>query len=322
MVASAFLLLASLAVAGLMTSLGRSEPRTLRLAIGVWPGYEPLMIARRDGRLESSQVRLVELAGITQVIQEFEAGRVDAATLTLDEALMMLEKGIDVRLLIATDVSAGANALIGRPDVTSARALAGRRVGVESVGMGAFFLARALDVAGLTARDIHSVELAADKHEAALRDGTVDAVVTYEPIVSKLIADGAKKLFDSSEIPGELVDVIVVHAKAISQHRSSIEQLAEAWFYGVGTFRSDPAESVRKMAYDRNQDAITLRDAFQGIHLFSCSEHREYFTNSANGIHAAAEMMSARLEAIGFLTHDLAVERLFDPALRAAAGQC
>ena len=65
---------------------GRPAQEPLRLGTNVWPGYEPLYLAR--SRLSGS--RAGETGGVrsaTQVMHALETGAIDGGALTLDEVL-------------------------------------------------------------------------------------------------------------------------------------------------------------------------------------------------------------------------------------------
>ena len=56
--------------------LGACEqtPHPLRVGTNVWPGYEPLYLAREQGYLSEDAVRLIELPSATDVMSAFSHG--------------------------------------------------------------------------------------------------------------------------------------------------------------------------------------------------------------------------------------------------------
>ena len=98
--------------------------------------------------------------------------------------------------------------MLARPELKELKDIKGRRVGVESGALGAYVLARALQIAGLNRTDISVVSIPVPEQEQAFQGRRVDAVVTMEPNRTRLLAQGARQLFDSSQIPGEIVDVL------------------------------------------------------------------------------------------------------------------
>lgn len=188
------------------------QNKPLRLGTNVWPGYEPLYLARHIGVLDSKRVQLVEYTSASQVMKAFRNELLDAAAITLDEAISLLESGEDVRIVLVTDVSSGGDVLLARPEIQTMHALEGRRIGVEHTALGAYFVSRMIELHQLDKRNIELVPLEVAAHERAYHNDEVDAVVTFDPVRSKLLAEGAVELFSSREIPGEIVDVIVVRA--------------------------------------------------------------------------------------------------------------
>ncbi len=74
--------------------------RSLSVGTNVWPGYEPLYLARSLGLYGQAPIRLVEYASATQVIRAFRNGAIDVAALTLDEVLLLRESRLDARVII------------------------------------------------------------------------------------------------------------------------------------------------------------------------------------------------------------------------------
>jgi NitT/TauT family transport system substrate-binding protein len=58
-----------------------SEPPEEKLRIGsvVWPGYEPLYLARDLGNFDETNIRLVELSSAAQVVRAYRNGVIEVA---------------------------------------------------------------------------------------------------------------------------------------------------------------------------------------------------------------------------------------------------
>ena len=106
------------------------------LAVGtnVWPGYEPLYLARNLGYYNDS-IRLVEYSSATEVLRAIRNKLIDVATLTLDEVLLLRQSGVDVRSVLVTDISNGGDVIVARPGIETLADLKGRKVGVESTAL-------------------------------------------------------------------------------------------------------------------------------------------------------------------------------------------
>lgn len=266
-------LLAALAVFAAPGCSERPQP-PLRVGTNVWPGYEPLYLARDQGYYPSDAVRLVEYTSASEVIRAFRNGAIDAAALTLDEALLLAETGTDVGIVLVLDVSHGADVILSRPSLPNLRSLRGRRIGVEATALGAYMLTRALQTADLTPADVQTVSLEVSEHERTFKEGRVDAVVTFEPVRTRLLAVGARQVFDSSRLPGEIVDVLIVRRTSLNAHGAQMDALVHGWFRALDFIRKDPARAASLMAPRERISADDFRRALQGLRLPDLEENR------------------------------------------------
>ena len=220
----------------------------LKLGTNLWPGYEPLYLAREHGLLSEDKIILVELLSASEVMRAFRNGAIDAAALTLDEVINLRSIGLKPVIVQVADISDGADVIMARPELTSVDDLRGRRVGVEATALGAYMLSRALGQHQMSPADVEVVRLEVNEHREAYLRGDVDAVVTFEPVRQQLLESGAVQLFDSSMIPGEIVDVLVVREALLDTHHQQVQHLIQAWQGSLNLIHSTPREMAGQMA--------------------------------------------------------------------------
>ena len=121
-----------------------NNEQTLSIGTNVWPGYEPLYLARDQGFLPSEKLNLVEYPSATQVIKGFRNGAIQFAALTLDEVLILAENGLNPKVILIMDISDGGDVVLANPRFSSMQQLKGKRIAVESSALGAYVLTRAL----------------------------------------------------------------------------------------------------------------------------------------------------------------------------------
>ncbi len=262
-----------MAAPALTASCTSASERPLRVATVPWPGYQPLLLAQSLGYVDTARVRLVELANNTQAAAAMRAGMVDAATVTLDEALVLLQDGVDLRVVLVMDASNGADAVLARPEIATLPALRGKRIAVEAAAVGAVMLDAVLSEAGLSSADIRLVTLPVNLHAHAYAEHMVDAVVTYEPVRSQLLALGARVVFDSRQIPGRIVDVLAVRAEAMENHRAGLTQLVAAHFRALDYLSRQPADAYRRIAPYLRVAPDLVRPQFDGLALASLADN-------------------------------------------------
>jgi NitT/TauT family transport system substrate-binding protein len=58
----------------------------------------------------------------------------------------------------------------------------------------------------------------------------VDAIICFEPVRSEILrSPGGNIVFDSSYIPGEIIDVLIVEKDYIDSHKNQIQELITGW---------------------------------------------------------------------------------------------
>lgn len=284
-------------------------PGPLRIGTNTWPGYEPLYLARTLGRYEGTQVHLVEFPSASQVIQGIRSGTLEGGALTLDETLSLLDDGIALDVILVMDYSAGGDMLLTKPEITSLEDLEGKTIAVETGAVGAILLNGALGEAGLGIGDVNLQPCPADKHVDCY--AAVDAVVTFEPAATRLLKQGAKRLFDSRRIPGQIVDVLVIRHDIVGRHASQIRQLIGGYFEAREHLDAHPDEAARLMAPRLGISPDELLASFEGLKLPDLVDNHQIL----GGTSAPLEETAAKLSAI-LVRNDLLK---FEPAVQGMA---
>ena len=232
-----------------------------------WPGYEPVYIARELGFLDEDQIHLAEFTNTTEVVRAFRNGKLHVAGLTLDEALSLRQSVPDLQVFMVVDVSHGADALMVRRGINSLGQLKGKRIGVEKTALGAYFLSMILRAAHLSANEVRIVSLPLDEHVQAYRAGLVDAVVSFGLARSELSKLGAVVLFDSTQVPGKIVDTLVVRAADVGKYSVQLHAFAKAWFRALHVIQSDPARAYPLMARREQAQVEEIAETVRGLML-------------------------------------------------------
>jgi NitT/TauT family transport system substrate-binding protein len=307
------LILCMLALAGCP-----KQQELLRVATNVWPGYETLYLARSLGYYDDKRIRLVEMPSASQVSQSLRNGTIEAGCLTLDETLSLLQDGVDLRVVLIMDISHGADVVMAPRKLAGLKALRGKRVGVENAAVGALMLDAALEAGGLQAKDIRIISLTADEHAAAYLTGRVDAIVTFEPVRSLLMKVGAQVLFDSSRIPGRIINVLVVRAEVAADYAQALRELVQGHFRAIECLKSRPQEAGKLMAPRLNDNALAQ---FSGLRLPDVNENRLFLAGTSPNLRSAARDLADLMLRRKLLQRPVATDRIADPNYRPGGGQ-
>jgi NitT/TauT family transport system substrate-binding protein len=286
---------------------GCEQPQTpIRLGTNVWPGYEPLYLAQEIGQLDSQKVRLIGYPSASEVIRAFRNRSLEAASLTLDEALLLLDKGLPIKVILVHDVSHGADVILARPPIEQISALSGRDIAVESSALGAYVITRALEKNNLSVDAVRIRHLDVNQHEAAYQAGDVDAVVTFEPFNTRLKELGAQEIFTSQEIPGEIIDVLVVHEDIHKTRLDDLKHLTRSWFSALDYLEAEPQKAANIMGKRLKISDEDVLASYQGMELPTYEQNIAMLNNGLTALHKLAAIMSEH----ELITNDLELEQL------------
>ena len=195
-------------------------------------------------------VEIVQINDYVESINQYTAGQFDGVSATNMDALSIpAGSGVDSTALIVGDYSDGNDAIILKGEGTVAD-LAGKPVNLVELSVSHYLLARALDGAGLSEADLGGVVNTSDADMiAAYQAGDVEAVVTWNPLVSTILEEpDATKLYDSSDIPGEIIDIMWVNTATLEANPDFGKALTGAWYEVMALMASGDAEALTAMA--------------------------------------------------------------------------
>ncbi len=291
---TAFVAVVGFFTACLFSSCQKPRPVELRIGINTWPGYEFLHLAQVKGYYDPQKINvtLVELGSLSDIRRSYERGQINVFCSTLFEVLQARALSQRTPQVFAiTDYSEGADVILARPSIPDVASLKGRTIGLERGTINAYLLGRALETHGLSiARDVTLVGSDQESLTAAYAKGEIDAVVTYPPFSIKLLADSAhpiRVLYDSRQLPGEIVDTLSADAELIRHHPHALAELLRAFFRAQAYTRENPTDAYAIMAAREGITPEEFKTAIEsGIHITLQSDQAPFFSPGGHLTHA------------------------------------
>lgn len=310
-------LLAGLALALMLIGCERQQESALRIGTNVWIGSEPLYLARELGHLEPKVVQLVEYPSASEVLRAYRNEAIDGMVISLDELFGLAVDGLQPRVVLVVDVSHGADVVVGRSGMRGMKDLKGKRIAVESSALGAFVLSRALAINDMQPGDVKVVHLESNEQPAAFAKGEVDGAVTFDPYRVQLLRAGATTLFDSTQIPGEIVDLVAVRASVLDKRPKAVQALLAGWLGATDYLRRHPEDAARRMGIRQQTSGEQFLKALQGLRIPSREENLRMLGGAAPELATTGRrLMNLMLEA-KLLRAELRIEDVLAPGLLA-----
>jgi NitT/TauT family transport system substrate-binding protein len=243
------------------------RPQPIRVATHVWPGYEFLWLGQQLDYLPESDIRLIDSHSATASIGLLQTGQADAATLTLDEVLKARSMGLDLTVILIMDVSVGADKLIARDKVKKIEDLRGGTIAVEDTAVGRLLLNQAIATAALDSNEFHIHPVTIERHVEAWQSDQPDAIVTYEPAATEILQLGGHVLFDSSQVPETIVDVLAVRTDLIQERDSMLQTLVSGFFRAQKHFFTNPQDAAYRISSRLNVPSREVMYLYRGLEI-------------------------------------------------------
>lgn len=305
-VATLLLLLGCVLLAGGTLKVVPEPERPLLIGTNLWLGYEPFHLARAAGHLPED-VTLVEARSSPALMEALSDGSLDGAALTMDEVMRLEAAGRPMAVVAVLDISQGADAVMARSAEVAKTPLAGKRIGVETEGVGAFVLHRFLDHRGVSPTQVQVIHVAASDHMEAFASHNLDYLVSYEPLVGRMQGQGAVRVFDSAAMPCEVVDVLAIRRDRLPGRDDALRRLLAAWYHGVALLTGGQPEWRDRLARRQGLTPEQLARVLSGLDFPDSAGSRALLVPGM----PALEAVRRWLHATGEVT--VAIDPLLDP---------
>lgn len=220
------------------------------------------------------KINITQMGDYIECINQFTAGKYDLATSTTMDALAIPSVGgIDTTILIAGDYSNGNDGIVMK-DTTKLEDIKGQKVNLLELSVSHYFLARALSTVGLTEKDVTLVNTSDADFISAYKTPDVTTLVTWNPALATILADekNANLVFESSTLPGEIVDSTIVNSETLKDNPELGKALLGAWFETIGIMVKDDAEGKaarEAMAKTSGTDLAGFEGQLKTTYLFN-----------------------------------------------------
>ncbi len=248
--------LALAAIAAGSASLAYAQPKTeFKVAWSIYVGWMPWGYAADNGIVKKwadkygITIEVTQFNDYVESMNQYTAGAYDAVTLTnMDGLSIPAAGGVDTTAVIIGDFSAGNDAVILK-DKTALADIKGQPVNLVEFSVSHYLLARALESVGMTERDVNVVNTSDPDMVGAFQTPDVTAMVTWNPMVAEIKAlPGATSVFDSSQIPGEIIDMMVANSTVLADNPDFGKALAGIWYDTMAVMTADTPEGAAARA--------------------------------------------------------------------------
>lgn len=244
-------LLAVLCAAGLGAVLSCSAQaapkRDFRVCWSIYAGWMPWEYGAASGIVDKwaqkygISIDVVQVNDYADSLNQYAAGQFDGCTMTNMDALTVpAAAGVDTTALIIGDFSNGNDGIVLKGENRTLADIKGHTVHLVEMSVSHYLLARGLKRVGLSERDVNIVNISDADIVADFANPDIQAVVAWNPQLAEIVATpGVRKVFDSKQIPGEIIDLMVVKTAALQANPAFGKALTGAWYEIMAIMSAD-----------------------------------------------------------------------------------
>ncbi len=288
-------LLSSLIASGLAATLSipahAAAKTDFNVCWTIYAGWMPWEYAQAEGIVDkwakkyAINIEVTQLNDYVESINQYTAGQFDGCTMTNMDALTIpAAGGVDSTALIVSDFSNGNDGIVLKGEGKKVADLKGMDVNLVELSVSHYLLARALDSVDLTEKDLKVVNTSDADIAAAFNTDDVNAVTTWNPMLSDIKAKpGVTEVFNSSQIPGEIMDMMVVNSATLKDNPALGKALTGAWFEVVALMNAKNAASkaaLEHMAKASGTDLAGFQAQLDTTKLFATPSEALNFATS------------------------------------------
>ena len=268
-----------------------AERTHFKLAWSIYAGWMPWGYAVDHGIIKKWAKKYGITIDVTQVndyiqsINQYTSGDYDACLMTNMDALTIpAAAGVDSTAFIVGDFSNGNDGIVLKGKGRKFADIKGRRVNIVELSVSQYLLDRALQMHDMSERDLKLVNTSDADMVAAYKAPSTTAVVTWKPQLSTILASpDATEVFNSSRIPGEIIDMAVIKTGVMHKYPRFAKALAGAWYETMKIMTGKDAAAkaaLTSMARATGTDLEGYKSQLATTRMFYSSAEAVKFTAS------------------------------------------
>jgi len=243
-------------------ALSASAQTKYSIAWSHYAGWEPWAYMQQAGILDkwakkyNIAIELTLVNDYVESINLYTSGKFHGCAMTnMDVLTIPAVGGVDSTALIVGDFSNGNDGIVMKNGKT-VKDLKGRSVKLVEFTVSHYLLARSLEMNGMTEREIKTVNTSDSDIAAVFAADPNGVAVTWNPPLQQARnAKGATLVFDSSKIPGEIIDLMVVRTNTPDTLKKA---LAGAWYETMAVMTANDKASEDAMAFMAKNSGATV----------------------------------------------------------------
>ncbi len=259
---------------------GSNKLTTMKVAITHWPGFDIILYAQEAGLFAKRglNVDLIRFENQLDSSRAVLQGSLDAAFITMTDAMQVDSGKNKPAFVLVTDISAGSDGIVAQKSIQSVNDLRGKKVGAKLGTVNHLILLEALAAAKIPPSAIEIVDVSNEIGYYEIKKGNLDATVIWEPLLSETAkAIDGNIIFTTKDLDSLVIDGVLTRSSFVKENKEELTKFILAWFDVMHAVETKPNEVFTVVSKQLGQTEESYASNYAGLKKGDIDLNRRMF---------------------------------------------
>ncbi|MEG3860295.1 ABC transporter substrate-binding protein [Microcoleus sp. herbarium12] len=254
--------------------------KPLRVGITSWAGFDVVLYAQASELFKQRgiKVELVRFDNQQDSSRAVMNNRLDAAFISVWDA-MQVDPG-DGRpvVLMTTNISAGSDGIVAKPEIKSVKDLRGKRVGAKLGTVNHLILLEALKAHKIPPADVQILDYSNEVAAQKITSEDIDAAILWGPMLGETAKNiKGKVIYTTKQVDSLVIDILMSNDRTVKKKQAELTQFILAWFDLMHAVESKPNQVFEVVAKKLGQSSASFASDYAGLKKGDIALNRRMF---------------------------------------------
>ncbi|MCC3407085.1 MAG: ABC transporter substrate-binding protein [Microcoleus sp. PH2017_10_PVI_O_A] len=254
--------------------------KPLRVGITSWAGFDVVLYAQASELFKQRgiKVELVRFDNQQDSSRAVMNNRLDAAFISVWDA-MQVEPGDGLPVvLMTTNISAGSDGIVAKPEIKSVEDLRGKRVGAKLGTVNHLILLEALKAHKITPVDVHILDYSNEVAAEKITSEDIDAAILWNPMLGETAKTiKGNVIYTTKQVDSLVIDILMSNDKTVKAKQAELTQFILAWFDVMHAVETKQNQVFEVVAKKLGQSAESFASDYAGLKKGDIALNRRMF---------------------------------------------
>jgi NitT/TauT family transport system substrate-binding protein len=268
--------------------------KPLRVGITSWVGFDILRYAQPSEifKQRGLEVEFVQFENSQDSSRAVIRGGLDAAFTSFWDVMQVDPgKGKPV-VLMTTDISAGADGIVAKPEIKSIENLRGKRVGAKLGTVNHLILLEALKAHQIKPSEVQILDYSNEVAVQKIGTGEIDAAVLWEPMLGETAKSiKGNVIYTTKQVDSLMIDILMSSGNMMKAKKAELKQFILAWFDVMHAVETQPTEVFKAAGKKLGQSSESFASDYAGLKKGDITLNKRMFAADGRLNFAKAEIV-------------------------------